>query len=114
MNPEHLQEDVLEALKDLKAIDIKILDVKDLTSLTDTMIICSGRSNRHVKSLAENVIKKAKSLKLSYIRSEGQKEGEWVIIDLADIIIHVMQPATREFYRLEDLWEPLKKIRKTV
>jgi len=114
MKIEQLQEQVIESLNDLKAIDMKILDVRDLTTLTDTMIICTGRSNRHVKSLAENVIKKAKQLQLSYIRAEGEEDGEWVIVDLADIIIHIFQPAVREYYNLEDLWVPLKKIRKSV
>lgn len=114
MKIDQLQEQVIESLNDLKAIDMKILDVRDLTTLTDTMIICTGRSNRHVKSLAENVIKKAKQLKLSYIRAEGETEGEWVIVDLADIIVHIFQPAIREYYNLEDLWTPIKKIRKSV
>lgn len=111
MQVEELQHLVLQALDDLKAMDLIIIDVRHLTSIADIMIICSGRSNRHVKSLAENVVKKAKESSVTYIRSEGEREGEWVIVDLADIIVHVMLPATREFYNLEDLWEPVKELR---
>jgi ribosome-associated protein len=111
MNTEQLQQLAIEALNDLKALDLVVMDISQLTNIADTMIICSGRSNRHVKSLAENVIKKAKEIHLSYIRSEGEDSGEWVIVDLADVIVHVMLPNTREFYNLEDLWEPVQELR---
>lgn len=106
MNTEQIKALATDALNDLKALDLIVIDVRDLTSLTDYMIICTGRSNRHVKSLAENVVKKAKEKQISYIKTEGEKEAEWVVVDLADVIVHVMLPATREFYSLEDLWEP--------
>jgi len=111
MQTEQLQNIAVEALNDLKALDLITIDVHEITSLTDTMIICSGRSTRHVISLAENVVMKAKQNNLSYIKTEGQKEGEWVIVDLADVIVHIMLPATRTFYNLEDLWEPIKELR---
>jgi len=111
MNTELLKTLALDAIHDLKAVDVVTLDVRTLTSIADIMIICSGRSNRHVKSIAENVVKKAKESQLKYIKMEGQREGEWVIVDLADVIVHVMLPATREFYSLEDLWEPIEQLR---
>jgi ribosome-associated protein len=109
MNP--LQTITIDALNDLKALDLLVLDVREITTLADTVIICSGTSTRHVKSLADNVIKEAKKNKVSYIKVEGEREAEWVIVDLADIIVHIMLPATREFYNLEELWEPIKAIR---
>ena len=112
MNTEALQALALDAIHDLKALDVVTLDVRGLTSIADTLIICSGTSNRHVKSIAENIVKKAKEARLSYIKMEGEREGEWVIVDLADVIAHVMLPATREFYSLEDLWEPIEQLRK--
>ena len=105
MNTEQIKALAIEALNDLKALDMIVIDVHDLTTITDYMIICTGRSTTHVKSLAENVVKKAKQLHASYIQMEGEREAEWVIVDLADVIVHVMLPATREFYSLEDLWE---------
>lgn len=111
MNTEQIQKIAVDALNDLKAIDLITLDVRELTTVTDCMIICTGRSNRHVKSLAENVVFQAKQNKLDYIKMEGEKEGEWVIVDLAYVVIHVMLPAARSFYNLEDLWEPLVDMR---
>lgn len=114
MKTNQLQQLAIEALEDLKALDLVTFDVRELTTIADVMIICSGRSNRHVKSIAESVIKKAKESGISYVRSEGLQDGEWVIVDLGDIVIHVMQPAAREFYNLEDLWEPVKELRESI
>jgi ribosome-associated protein len=111
MQTEKLKQLVIDALNDLKGIDLLIMDIRTVTTIADIMIICTGSSSRHVKSLADNVVKKAKEDKLSYIRTEGEREGEWVIVDLADIIVHVMLPTMREFYNLEDLWAPIKEIR---
>jgi ribosome-associated protein len=111
MTTEQLQQLAIDGLNDLKALDITIIDVRGTTSITDVMIICSGRSSRQVKSIAENVVKKAKDAKLNYIKMEGEREGEWVIVDLGDVVVHVMIPTAREFYNLEDLWEPIEQLR---
>jgi ribosome-associated protein len=108
MSTATLQELAVNALNDLKAIDLTIIDVREITTIADTMIICTGRSTRHVKSLAENVITEAKKFKVSYLNFEGEREGEWIIVDLGDVVVHIMQPAAREFYNLEDLWEPVQ------
>lgn len=105
MNTIDIKQIALTALEDLKGIDIVAIDVRGLTTITDTMIICTGRSNRHTKSLAENVVTEAKKAKWKFIQQEGQKEGEWIIVDLGDVVVHIMQAEMREFYSLEDLWE---------
>jgi ribosome-associated protein len=104
----NLQELAVTALNDLKAIDLTIIDIRGITTIADTMIICSGSSSRHVQSLAANVITEAKKQHVSYLNFEGEREGEWVIVDLGDVIVHIMQPNAREFYNLEDLWEPVQ------
>lgn len=95
-----------KALDDLKAKDVLTLDVRSLTSLADVMIIASGTSSRHVKSLADNVVKMVKEAGLKPLGMEGERDGDWILIDLAGVIVHVMQPATRAFYDLERLWTP--------
>jgi ribosome-associated protein len=93
------------ALEDLKAVDIKVLDVRELTAITDHMVICTGTSNRHVKSLAENVVDAAKKAGFRPIGIEGLGEGEWVLVDLNGVLVHVMQAQPRLFYQLEKLWD---------
>jgi len=110
MKPEELRDLAVTALDDMKGIDIATIDVRTLTSITDYMIICTGRSTRHVKALAEAVAAKAKEMKASS-RMEGEKQSEWVLVDLGDIVVHVMLANTRAFYSLEDLWEPVKEMR---
>jgi ribosome silencing factor RsfS/YbeB/iojap len=95
---------VRSALEDLKAKDIREIDVRGKSSVTDLMVVVSGTSSRHVKSIADEVVKKAKQASLPPIGVEGQREGEWVLVDLGDVIVHVMLPRMREFYDLERLW----------
>lgn len=94
-----------ESLEDLKARDLRVLDVRSLTSVTDYLLIASGTSDRHVKSLANKVIDSIRDAGEAPFGVEGEDAGEWVLIDLQDVIVHVMQPRVREFYKLEDLWE---------
>lgn len=95
---------VVDALTDLKGVDVTVLDVSNLTSITDKMVIASGTSTRHVSALADNVALKAKHAGYPALGIEGEQAGEWVLLDLGDVIVHVMMPATREFYALEKLW----------
>ncbi len=95
----------VDALDDLKALDVRVLDVARITSITDHMIVASGRSDRHVRSLAENVVARAKEHGFRPLGVEGEKEGEWVLVDLGDVIVHVQTPKTRDFYNLEKLWD---------
>jgi ribosome-associated protein len=104
MPEEPLQATILNALEDLKARDTVVLDVRRLTSIADSMIIASGTSDRHVRSLAENVVEKCKQRGHAPLGIEGLKEGEWVLVDLDEIVVHVMQPRVRDFYNLEKLW----------
>lgn len=111
MKPEELRDIALKALDDMKGVDVVSIDVRTLTSITDYMIICTGRSTRQVKALADNVFIKAKENKAGTVRMEGEKESEWIVVDLGDVVVHVMTPNTRSFYSLEDLWEPVKELR---
>jgi ribosome-associated protein len=100
-----LQEIVLHALADMKAIDVKALDVRGLTDFTDTMVVASGTSDRHVKSIADRVLQRCKDAGFRPYGMEGERDGEWVLLDLQDLVLHVMLPRTRQFYSLEKLWE---------
>lgn len=99
-----LKQVVLGALEDGKAHEITCLDVTNQTDITDFMVVASGTSSRHVKSVAERVIEHAGKAGVRPIGVEGYDEGDWVLIDLADVVVHVMQPKVREFYDLERLW----------
>ena len=96
---------VQAALDDMKAVNIKVMDVRSLTDITDTMIIASGNSDRHVRSIAERVVQNAKAAGFPPFGVEGARDGEWALVDLHDVIVHVMLPRVREFYGLERLWD---------
>jgi ribosome-associated protein len=96
---------VTAALDDMKALDVKLLDVRGLTDIADFMVIASGTSDRHVRSVAQRVVAKTKEAGFRPHGVEGQKDGEWVLIDLSEMIVHVMLPRVREFYGLEKLWD---------
>jgi ribosome silencing factor RsfS/YbeB/iojap len=100
-----LQDVVLDALADMKAVDVKALDVRGLTDITDTMVVASGTSDRHVKSIADRVVQRCKEAGFRPFGMEGERDGDWVLVDLHDVVLHVMLPRTREFYALEKLWE---------
>jgi ribosome-associated protein len=100
-----LQQIVSSALEDMKAVNVRVLDVRGLTDIADTMIIASGNSDRHVRSIADTVSQKAKAGGFRPLGTEGARDGEWVLVDLADVLVHVMLPRVREFYGLENLWE---------
>lgn len=104
MHSEELLELAQTSLEDLKARDIRVFDVRDMTSVTDYFLLASGTSDRHVRSLSDKLIQNVKQAGQPPLGIEGQDAAEWVLIDLNDVIVHVMQPRTREFYKLEDLW----------
>ena len=96
---------ITAALEDMKAVNVKVIDVRGLTDVADTLIVASGTSDRHVRSIAERVIEQAKTSGMRPLGTEGEREGEWVLVDLQDIVVHVMLPRVREFYALERLWD---------
>jgi ribosome-associated protein len=100
----HLLEVTLRALEDMKAVDIRVIDVREQTSITDIMVIASGTSTRHVKAVADNVALEAKKIGVKALGVEGEKGAEWILIDLGDVVVHVMMPEVRDFYALEKLW----------
>ncbi|GAA0364489.1 ribosome silencing factor [Bowmanella denitrificans] len=104
MQHEQLKQFVIDKIEDLKGRDIVDLDVSDKSSITDTMLVCSGNSKRHVVSIAEKVVTEAKLAGITPLSIEGQDSGEWVLVDFGEIILHVMQDETRDFYQLEKLW----------
>jgi ribosome-associated protein len=103
--PKSLDQIVAGALQDLKADNVHVLDVRHLTTVTDTMVIASGRSDRHVRAIAGAVVEQAKKAGFRPLGVEGERSGEWVLVDLADLVVHVMLPRVREFYNLEKLWD---------
>jgi ribosome-associated protein len=103
--PKSLEKVVAGALEDLQADNVHVLDVRHLTTVTDTMVVASGRSDRHVRAIAGAVVEQAKKAGYRPLGVEGERSGEWVLVDLADLVVHVMLPRVREFYNLEKLWD---------
>lgn len=104
MDHQEFKKFVIDKMEDLKARDILDIDVSGKSTVTDTMLICSGNSKRHVSSIAENVVVECKQANIQPLSVEGQSTGEWVLVDLGEIVVHVMQDETRDFYQLEKLW----------
>lgn len=100
-----LQKVVVAALEDIKAKDIEIINTAKVSSMFDCVVIASGDSNRQVRALARNVHEKAREAGAEVISIEGEESGEWVLVDLGDIVVHVMQPTVRQYYNLEELWQ---------
>ncbi|PIE82989.1 MAG: ribosome silencing factor [Candidatus Contendobacter odensis] len=105
MQPDDLRTTVIDALEALKAQDIQTLDVQNIASFTDLMIIASGHSTRQINALSDKVLERCAKIGIKPIGVEGQRDAEWVLIDLADIVVHIMLPQTRDFYNLEKLWK---------
>lgn len=94
------------ALADMKAVDVRVLDVRGSSDVTDYMVIASGTSDRHLRAVADRVVQMVKAAGHRPLGVEGEEQGEWVLVDLPDVMVHVLLPRTREFYQLEQLWEP--------
>ncbi len=105
MNALDLQKLTVESLEEMKGQDITVLDVSDRTSVTDWMIVVTGTSARHVKSLANEVVEKSKQAGVRPLGVEGESDGNWILVDLGDVLAHVMTKDSREFYALEKLWD---------
>ena len=105
MAVEELKTRVIDALEDLKGRDITTLDVRGISGVTDYMVVCSGPSSRHVKSLADNVWVEAKKAGFTPLGMEGQQSADWILVDFGDLVVHVMLPEARQFYDLERLWQ---------
>ena len=103
--PEALLKLVTMSLDDGKAEDIRVLDVRGMTSITDYMVVASGRSARQVKALMDRVIEAARKKNICPLGVEGETVGEWLLIDFGDVVVHTMRPETRDFYQLERLWD---------
>ncbi|ODQ00933.1 MULTISPECIES: ribosome silencing factor [Salinivibrio] len=104
MQATELQQFVADKVDDMKASDIVTLDVRDKSSITDFMVLCTGNSRRHVASIAEHVRDEAQAINIGAMGMEGQDDSEWVVVDLGDVMVHVMQEEQRQLYQLEKLW----------
>ncbi|MBO1255407.1 ribosome silencing factor [Alteromonas sp. 5E99-2] len=104
MLPTDIKAFAIDKIEDMKARDVVVIDVTGRSSITDTLVICSGNSKRHVMSIADNVVSESKQAGMPPLSVEGKDSGEWVLVDLGEVIVHVMQDETRDFYQLEKLW----------
>ena len=105
MDIRKLQKIVVSALEDIKGKEIEVINTTKLTSMFDRLVIATGDSNRQVKALARNVQDKVREAGAEVVSVEGEETGEWVLVDLGDIVVHVMQPSVRQYYNLEELWQ---------
>jgi len=101
---ENIKKLVIDALEDMKAVDMVVLDVREKSNVTDYMVIVSGTSNRHLKAMANNVVVEAKKAGITPLGVEGEDQAEWVLVDMGDVVVHIMLQDTRDFYQLEKLW----------
>jgi ribosome-associated protein len=102
---------VIAALEDIKAADITVIDTSKLSSMFDRMVIASANSTRQTKALADNVVVKLKELGEEVYGREGEDSGEWILVDLGEVLVHIMQPAVRQYYNLEELWSKAQAAR---
>lgn len=98
------------ALADMKAVDVRVIDVRGASDVADFMVVASGTSDRHLRAIADRVVQMCKASGQRPLGVEGEGQGEWVLVDLPDVMVHVMLPRTREFYQLEQLWEPTRTV----
>lgn len=106
MTPKELLDLILLDLDDLKAINISPISVRDMTPLADYIVVATGNSSRHVNALCDNIVRKMKTRNIDLVGVESDKDDEWTLVDFGDVVIHIMQPRTRDFYNLEKLWSP--------
>ncbi|MDX2346577.1 MAG: ribosome silencing factor [Legionella sp.] len=102
-------ETLLKSLEDNKALDIQVINVRDQTSVTDFMVICTGRASRHLRAIAEHVITDMKKTDMPALSKHGLNDGEWVLVDFGEFVVHIMQATSRDFYNLEALWQDSPK-----
>lgn len=110
MGSEEIRDVVVASLEDGKGRDIRVMDVRGVTTITDYMILVTGSSDRHVKALADRVLDDVKGRGVRPFGVEGEREGEWILVDLSDVIVHLMLPNMREFYNLEKLWSDAHEV----
>lgn len=105
LTAEEKVEIIREAMDELKALDINVMQVSEKTHMTDYMVVCSGTSNIHIRAIADRVLERLKEHDIKGIRREGYSEARWVLMDFGDVVVHIFDPEDRKFYRLEDFWD---------